>query len=81
MMLVSELRTEASQLAEKLVNIVFARQPVSPGAALLALEVARRHVVALVDEADQSEESKARFWESMRIEFEAYDKSIKARQS
>lgn len=78
---VSELRAEANQLAKQLIEVTFARQPVNPLAALLALEVTRRHVVALVDESDESEESKARFWESVRSELDAYDTMLKARRS
>lgn len=81
MVAVSEIRAEATEIANRLIPIAFQRQPVSPLAVLLALEVTRQHVVLLVEESTQSEESKARFWESVNAELAAYHAAIEARRS
>lgn len=77
----AELRREQMALAEKLLGVLFARQPAAPLVLLMALEVARRHVVLSVDEAPLSDEDRARFWAGLQDEMEAYEEAIKARRS
>lgn len=80
-MLVSEMRAEANELAERLVAVAFERQPVNPGAVLLALEMVRTHTVDFVEDADLPQEDKWRFWDDIEIQLQALRDAREARRS